>query len=110
MNQPESGNFGSLATELRQQSTTLAARTPFDLLVEKARAGELDDDQIFRLLGRLWVIKRMMYYVYGGWAQGLNVNEYPPSVVLLTDNAPPGGYRTSSFTAGINQATSGLFG
>ena len=25
----------------------------------------------------------MMYYVYGGWAQGINLNEYPPSVAYL---------------------------
>ena len=24
-----------------------------------------------------------MYYVYGGWAQGINLNEYPPSVAYL---------------------------
>jgi hypothetical protein len=24
-----------------------------------------------------------MYYVYGGWAQGLNVNEFPPAVAYL---------------------------
>jgi hypothetical protein len=25
----------------------------------------------------------MMYYVYGGWAQGINLNEYPPAVAYL---------------------------
>jgi hypothetical protein len=25
----------------------------------------------------------MMYYVYGGWAQGINLNDYPPSVAYL---------------------------
>ena len=48
-----------------------------------ARAGKLTDDQCFRLLGRLWTLKRMMYYVYGGWAQGINLNEYPPTVAYL---------------------------
>jgi hypothetical protein len=24
-----------------------------------------------------------MYYVYGGWAQGINLNEYPPAVAYL---------------------------
>jgi len=83
MDQPEMGGAASLAGQLRQKSAALAERTPFDLVADKARAGELDDDQIFRLLGKLWVIKRLMYYVYGGWAQGLNVNEYPPSVDYL---------------------------
>ena len=23
----------------------------------------------------------MMYYVYGGWAQGINLNEYPPAAL-----------------------------
>ncbi|MBL4622876.1 MAG: hypothetical protein JKY89_10800 [Immundisolibacteraceae bacterium] len=83
MNQPATIINASLASAMRQKSTAVAERTPFDLVAEKARAGELDDDQIFRLLGRLWVIKRMMYYVYGGWAQGLSVNEYPPSIDYL---------------------------
>ena len=48
-----------------------------------ARNGKLSDDQCFRLLGRLWTLKRLMYYVYGGWAQGINLNEYPPAVAYL---------------------------
>jgi len=25
----------------------------------------------------------MMYYVYGGWAQGIDLNEYPSAVAYL---------------------------
>ena len=47
------------------------------------RAGKLTNDRIFRLLARLWTLKRMLYYVYGGWAQGINLNEYLPAVAYL---------------------------
>jgi hypothetical protein len=54
-----------------------------DAVLNAARAGKFTDDQCFRLLSRLWTLKRLMYYVYGGWAQGINLNEYPPSVAYL---------------------------
>jgi hypothetical protein len=72
-----------LAEELRRQGEADAAVTPMDAVAAAARAGELTDDQCFRLLARLWTLKRMMYYVYGGWAQGINLNEYPPTVAYL---------------------------
>jgi hypothetical protein len=76
-------NSSLLADELRRLAEADAAATPMDAVVTAARAGELTDDQCFRLLGRLWTLKRMMYYVYGGWAQGINLNEYPPTVAYL---------------------------
>jgi hypothetical protein len=72
-----------LAEELRRRGEADAAVTPMDAVAAAARAGELADDQCFRLLARLWTLKRMMYYVYGGWAQGINLNEYPPTVAYL---------------------------
>ena len=54
-----------------------------DAVVDAARAGKFTTDRIFRLLARLWTLKRMLYYVYGGWAQGINLNEYPPAVAYL---------------------------
>jgi len=54
-----------------------------DALLGGACRGEFTGDQCFRLLARLWTLKRMMYYVYGGWAQGINLNEYPPAVAYL---------------------------
>ena len=72
-----------IAAELRKQSENDAAVTPMDAVAAAARAGKLSDDQCFRLLARLWTLKRMMYYVYGGWAQGINLNEYPPTVAYL---------------------------
>jgi hypothetical protein len=73
----------ALAEELRHQSEQDAAVTPMDAVAEAARRSKLSDDQCFRLLGRLWTFKRLMYYVYGGWAQGINLNEYPPAVAYL---------------------------
>ena len=38
---------------------------------------------LLRLLGRLWTLERMFYYIYGGWGQGLEINDFPPSVKYL---------------------------
>jgi hypothetical protein len=73
----------ALAEELRRQSEEEAAVTPMDAVLDAARRGDFTDDRYFRLLGRLWTLKRMMYYVYGGWALGINLNEYPPAVAYL---------------------------
>jgi hypothetical protein len=73
----------ALAEQLITQSETEAAVTPMDAVLDAARAGKFTSDRCFRLLGRLWALKRMMYYVYGGWAQGINLNEYPPAVAYL---------------------------
>lgn len=72
-----------IAGQLLKQSEQDAAVTPMDSVLDAARAGKFTDDQCFRLLARLWTLKRMMYYVYGGWAQGINLNEYPPAVAYL---------------------------
>jgi hypothetical protein len=73
----------SFVEALVQQSDADAATTPMDAVVKTARTGKLTDDQCFRLLARLWILKRMMYYIYGGWAQCINLNEYPPAVAYL---------------------------
>ena len=73
----------ALAEQLLKQSEADAAATPMDAVLDAARAGRFTDDQCFRLLARLWTLKRTMYYVYGGWAQGINLNEYPPAVAYL---------------------------
>ena len=73
----------ALAGELLQESEREASVTPMDSLLERAQRGDLTEDHYFRLLGRLWTVKRMMYYVYGGWAMGINLNEYPPTVAYL---------------------------
>ena len=73
----------ALASELRTRAEEDGHRTPMDAVLDAAVQGELTDEQRFRLLGRLWTLKRSMYYVYGSWALGLNVNEFPPSVAYL---------------------------
>lgn len=73
----------ALARELRTLAEEDGRRTPMDAVLDAAVRGELTDEQCFRLLGRLWTLKRAMYYVYGSWALGLNVNEFPPSVAYL---------------------------
>ena len=77
-------NLGTaLAAELLEQSEQDGSVTPMDAVLDAANRRELSDDQCFRLLARLWTLKRLMYYVYGGWAQGINLNEYPPAVAYL---------------------------
>jgi hypothetical protein len=83
MNQSVNDLGRVIADELRRQAEADAAVTAMDAVATAARAGKLTADQYFRLLGRLWILKRMMYYVYGGWAQGINLNEYPPTVAYL---------------------------
>jgi hypothetical protein len=73
----------ALADQLIKQSEAEAMVTPMDAVLDTARAGKFTSDQCFRLLARLWTLKRTMYYVYGGWAQGINLNEYPPAVAYL---------------------------
>jgi len=73
----------ALADHLVKQSEQDGAVTPMDAVLDAARARKFTDDQCFRLLARLWTFKRMLYYVYGGWAQGINLNEYPPAVAYL---------------------------
>jgi hypothetical protein len=77
-------NLGvALAADLLKQSEQDAAVTPMDAVLDTERRGQFPGDHQFRLLSRLWTLKRMMYYVYGGWAQGINLNEYPPAVAYL---------------------------
>ena len=77
-------NVGTpVAQELLKQSEQDAAVTPMDAVLRTTHNGALSADQCFRLLARLWTLKRLMYYVYGGWAQGINLNEYPPAVAYL---------------------------
>jgi hypothetical protein len=73
----------TLARELIEQSEQESAITPLDAVLDGARRGQFTGDQCFRLLARLWTLKRMMYYVYGGWAQGINLNEYPAVAYLF---------------------------
>jgi len=68
---------------LLKQSERDASVTPMDAVLDAAQSGTFTDDHGFRLLARLSTLKRMMYYVYGGWAQGTNLNEYPPAVAYL---------------------------
>lgn len=77
------GASPSLAEHLIRQSEQEAALTPMDAVLEAALAARFTEDQCFRLFARLWTLKRIMYYVYGGWAQGINLNEYPPAVAYL---------------------------
>jgi hypothetical protein len=72
-----------VAAQLLRQSDQDAAVTPMDAVIDAARDRQFTGDQCFRLLARLWTLKRMMYYVYGGWAQGINLNDYPPAVAYL---------------------------
>lgn len=83
MSSPIQNPGAALAEELLKESEQEASVTPMDALSDRAQKEGLTEDHYFRLLGRLWAVKRMMYYVYGGWAMGINLNEYPPTVAYL---------------------------
>ena len=72
-----------LARELIVKSQRESRATPVEEIIEAARQGGLDDDAAHRLIGRLWTLERMFYYIYGGWGQGLEINDFPPSVKYL---------------------------
>src|SRR5262249_22161901 len=57
--------------------------TPVEAVIAAMREGGFDDDKAHRLIGRLWALERMFYYIYGGWGHGLGLNDFPPSVKYL---------------------------
>jgi len=73
----------ALAQELIAESRAEARTTPVEDIIAATRARGLDRDAANRLIGRLWTLERMFYYIYGGWGQGLEMNDFPPSVKYL---------------------------
>jgi hypothetical protein len=72
-----------LARELIDKSEAESRSTPVEAVIAAVRDRGFDDDKAHRLLGRLWTLERMFYYIYGGWGQGLEMNDFPPSVKYL---------------------------
>jgi hypothetical protein len=72
-----------LARELIGKSETESRATSVEAVIAAVRDGGFDDDKAHRLIGRLWTLERMFYYIYGGWGQGLEMNDFPPSVKYL---------------------------
>jgi hypothetical protein len=72
-----------LARELIDKSEAESRTTPVEAVIATARERGLEDDKAHRLIGRLWTLERMFYYIYGGWGQGLEMNDFPPSVKYL---------------------------
>jgi DNA gyrase inhibitor GyrI len=73
----------ALAQELMAASQAEARATPMEDVIAKAANGGLGGAATHRLVGRLWALERMFYYIYGGWGQGLEMNDFPPSVKYL---------------------------
>jgi hypothetical protein len=73
----------ALAQELLAASRAEAGASPMAAVIAAAGNGGLDLGATHRLVGRLWALERMFYYVYGGWGQGLEINDFPPSVKYL---------------------------
>jgi hypothetical protein len=73
----------ALARELIEASTAESRATPMEDVIASVRDKGLDADTANRLFGRLWTLERMFYYIYGGWGQGLEMNDFPPSVKYL---------------------------
>jgi hypothetical protein len=72
-----------LARELIDKSRAEGHSTPVEAVIAAAREGGFNGDRAHRLIGRLWTLERMFYYIYGGWGQGLEMNDFPPSVKYL---------------------------
>jgi hypothetical protein len=73
----------ALAAELIDGSRTAAAAALIADMIAAVRTGTLDEAAVTRLIGRLWTLERMFYYIYGGWGQGLEINDFPPSIKYL---------------------------
>jgi hypothetical protein len=72
-----------LARELIDRSRAESRSTPVEAVIAAVRERDFDGDKVHRLIGRLWTLERMFYYIYGGWGQGLEMNDFPPSVKYL---------------------------
>jgi hypothetical protein len=72
-----------LAQELIGRSRAESRATPIEAVIETAGRDGMDNDATARLIGRLWTLERMFYYIYGGWGQGLEMNDFPASVKYL---------------------------
>jgi hypothetical protein len=72
-----------LARELIDKSRVESRSTPIEPVIAAVRQGGFNGDRVHRLLGGLWTLERMFYYIYGGWGQGLEMNDFPPSVKYL---------------------------
>jgi len=72
-----------LARELIEKSCSESRATPVEDVIHAIRRDGLDDEAAHRLIGRLWTLERMFYYIYGGWGQGLEINDFPPSIKYL---------------------------
>jgi hypothetical protein len=72
-----------LARELIDRSRAESRATAVEAVIAAARERDFDGDKMHRLIGRLWTLERMFYYIYGGWGQGLEMNDFPPSVKYL---------------------------
>jgi hypothetical protein len=68
----------ALAQELIAESRAESRTTPMEDVIAAVRERGMDKDTANRLVGRLWTLERMFYYIYGGWGQGLEMNDYPP--------------------------------
>ena len=73
----------ALAQELIAESRAEARSTAIEDVIAAARQPGIDTDMANRLIGRLWALERMFYYIYGGWGQGLEMNDFPPSIKYL---------------------------
>ena len=73
----------AVAQELIAESRAESRTTPMEDVVAAVRERGIDGDTANRLVGRLWTLERMFYYIYGGWGQGLEMNDFPPSVKYL---------------------------
>ncbi len=72
-----------LAQELLQKSREESHRTPMEAVITAAKEGKVHEEEGFRLIGRLWTLERLFYYIYGGWGQGLEIGDFSPSVKYL---------------------------
>jgi len=67
----------ALAQELIDKSREECHRTPMEAVIQAVEEGHFGAEEALRLIIRLWTLERMFYYIYGGWGQGLEINDFP---------------------------------
>lgn len=71
------------AQELIAAGQELARKTPMEAVIASVGAGAFGDEEEFRLIGRLWTLERMFYYIYGDWGKSMTLNDLPHSPKYL---------------------------
>jgi hypothetical protein len=79
-----------LGQELMEKSREESRTTPMEAVIAAAQAGRVSDEASFRLIGHLWTLERMFYYIYGGLGPRPRDERFPSGRQISLFPADPG--------------------